>query len=252
MVYSYRENIRKPMPNILYNTKLIIFTIMMLFIFTLNNFASQAVVKKQENLVLREEVEEINRYCEPNLDLEELQEPEINLKDIDKIREGEIRGFYGPNHIEPKYSDKNFSLDSPINTYSGLSEDDIKTITSDYREINVLSGSLYQMEVKYKINVFYILGVMTLESFYGTSDYAINRNNLCGILIRGKGKYFSSKYECLDYFSRLMNDYYIPNGLKSPGVIQPVYEPANRKWDDDVVWFMNMYSDRYYKEQKVR
>ena len=83
-----------------------------------------------------------------------------------------------------------------------------------------LEGTGYiftEIEKKYGINGLYILGLTCLESNFGKSTFAKERNNLVGWNAVDsnpqKATYFKSKEECLYYVSnRLKANYLSENG----------------------------------------
>ena len=61
--------------------------------------------------------------------------------------------------------------------------------------------SLYNAEQKFGVNGLYLMGLACLESSYGNSNFAKNRNNILGWNAvdsnPGKASYFTSKSECV-------------------------------------------------------
>lgn len=80
-----------------------------------------------------------------------------------------------------------------------------------------LGEALEKAEQEYSINGLYLMGLACLESGYGTSSYAINRNNLVGWNAvdsnSNKASYFESKLECILYVAgKLKTNYLSENG----------------------------------------
>lgn len=74
---------------------------------------------------------------------------------------------------------KNYSLtiDMDLRTKSNLTADDYNAMLAG-TNLEGIGAALEQAEQQYNINGLYLLGLCCLESGYGTSGYAVNRNNL--------------------------------------------------------------------------
>ena len=75
---------------------------------------------------------------------------------------------------------------------------------------------LIEGEDKYNINAVAVLAIICLESSYGTSDRAINNNNLTGYAVysdSSEGKHFESWTQCIEETYKLLaKDYLSENG----------------------------------------
>jgi beta-N-acetylglucosaminidase len=83
--------------------------------------------------------------------------------------------------------------------------------------LNGLGNALVQAEKESGVNGLYLLGLACLESGYGTSNFAKNRNNLVGWNAVDsnpeKATYFKSKGECILFVAeRLKKNYLTENG----------------------------------------
>ncbi|GAA0315607.1 S-layer homology domain-containing protein [Bacillus carboniphilus] len=125
----------------------------------------------------------------------------------------------------------------------------------DIAEKGLLKGKgafLKEMEEKYRINALFILGMAAHESEWGTSKYAIERNNLFGINAvdsdPDRAKYFASVEECIETLAiHVLNAKYVnPNvsfdhgavaGNKSIGV--------NRRYASDPYWGLKVSRHMY-------
>ena len=82
--------------------------------------------------------------------------------------------------------------------------------------------SLYNAEQKFGINGLYLMGLACLESSYGNSNFAKNRNNIFGWNAvdsnPGKASYFTSKNECVMFVAeKLSYNYLNENGCYFEG-----------------------------------
>lgn len=79
-----------------------------------------------------------------------------------------------------------------------------------------LGEALERAEKEHKINGLYLMGLACLESNYGKSNYAINRNNLVGWNAvdnnPNKATYFTSKDECILYVAYKLKTNYLSEG----------------------------------------
>lgn len=271
MQYIYSERIvKKPTSMVVYESRYAILSFLLALLFTVNNLSTYDILTiGVQELNIKTNIEVIQDITSPIVISDEIVE---ELKDVAKIDSTpvvtEVAEQTEPEPITEHavvYTSKititspskpancldhNFVLSSPINSYSGLTKEDIQSITQDYPVIYNLSEDIYEMEKYNKINAFYTLGVLSLESGYGESDYAKYKNNLCGLLKKNKNDeyipiHFNTQRDSIVYFAELMRDYYVPNGWLTPENIQPIYEPRNNRWDDDVVDIMNRFAKRY-------
>lgn len=69
------------------------------------------------------------------------------------------------------------TIDSDLRKLSNLSAEEYDEMLEG-TNLYSLGSALEQAEKTYNINGLYLLGLACLESGYGTSDYAVERNNL--------------------------------------------------------------------------
>lgn len=102
---------------------------------------------------------------------------------------------------------------------------------------------LINAQEKYGVNAAIILGVAINESAWGTSNYALNRNNLFGLNAVDSNPdnayQFSSVEQCINEFA----NYYISKGYSDPqdyryygGFVGNKYLGANVKYASDPFW----------------
>lgn len=76
-----------------------------------------------------------------------------------------------------------------------------------------IAESLYNAEQKFGVNGLYLMGLACLESSYGNSNFAKNRNNIFGWNAvdsnPGKANYFTSKSECVMFVAEKLNNNYL-------------------------------------------
>ena len=136
-----------------------------------------------------------------------------------------------------------------ITSPSNLSADQFNTIIEQVLSSKGKSSSklynageaLYQMEQNHQINGLFALSVASLESGWGTSSAAKNKNNLFGIMSKGGIKSFSSVNENIDYFGNLISDYYISKGRTTITSIGAKY-CVGGDWANKVQSMLNTYT----------
>lgn len=111
--------------------------------------------------------------------------------------------------------------ESDLRVLSNLSENDYNNMLKGTR-LEGLGGTFVQIEKQYNINGLYILGLACLESNFGKSNFATQRNNLVGWNAvdsnPNKASYFKSKEECLTFVSnKLKTNYLSENGYYFEG-----------------------------------
>lgn len=76
-----------------------------------------------------------------------------------------------------------------------------------------IAESLYNAEQKFGVNGLYLMGLACLESSYGNSNFAKNRNNIFGWNAvdsnPGKASYFTSKSECVMFVAEKLSYNYL-------------------------------------------
>lgn len=116
------------------------------------------------------------------------------------------------------YNIKNYNLtvDMDLRTKSHLNENDYNKMLEN-TNLYGIGKALVEVENTYSINGLYMLGLCCLESSYGTSSFAVNRNNLVGWNANdtnpNNASYFDSFDDCiLKVASKLQKNYLSENG----------------------------------------
>ena len=124
-----------------------------------------------------------------------------------------------------------------IKSSSGLTEDEIThLLKGSYME--EYAYLYYNAEKTSGINAYYMLAVSQLESGWGRSDAGLYYNNIFGLMTsKGGLQWFESKEACVEYWLKLMTDFYINRGLDTPYEIGPVY--CTSDWPPVICEFMN-------------
>jgi beta-N-acetylglucosaminidase len=98
-----------------------------------------------------------------------------------------------------KYKNYNLTFDTDLRISTNLTAEDYENILPI--KLKGIGQSLEQAENDFKVNGLYLLGLICLESAYGTSSFAVNRNNLVGWNANDNNpngaSYFNSKSECI-------------------------------------------------------
>ena len=142
------------------------------------------------------------------------------------------------------YEDHRLELNKGVTGISGLSLNDIYVYTNKYPGLRGIEQAAIEAEYKYDINAFITIAVASLESGYGKSDIAMNKNNLYGMNAQDHNPYelaysYDSKYESVMDFAKRLSTYYTNKGLTTLDSIQRKYCPTNSNWDESVASVMN-------------
>ena len=108
----------------------------------------------------------------------------IAIPEMPEIKDNEIIATEDSNKIvetnnEEKPTEKNYSLttDMDLRIASNLEANEYDIMLSG-TNLEGIGKALEQAEKEFGVNGLYLLGLCCLESGYGTSGYAVNRNNL--------------------------------------------------------------------------
>ena len=189
-----------------------------------------------------------------------LKEAKANTQKEDKnVEEEAMKKVEMSNNLEATASVEFVDLPKvSINTYdlttkSNLTSDQFNTLIENvltdrgysYTDSSLynIGESLYNMEQTYDVNGLFALAVGSLESGYGTSYLAQNKNNLFGISGGSGYRGFDSINESIQYFGNLISENYIGCDRTTIGSIGSKYCPGSSKWVSDVSWFFNMYGE---------
>lgn len=104
-------------------------------------------------------------------------------------------------------------------------------------ELYPLVSTFLEAENTYGINVFFLIGLVALESGWGTSERALNDNNMSGYAVyndNSVGRKFISKEESILETARLISEDYLPYDSKY-NTGKSIYE-INQKYSADTNW----------------
>lgn len=117
--------------------------------------------------------------------------------------------------IEERTINLELTVDSDLRVISNLSADEFNKMLSN-TALNGLGNTLEQAEKEHSVNGLYLMGLACIESAYGTSSFARNRNNLVGWGAYdsnpNSAKYFNSKDECILYVAEKLKNNYLTEG----------------------------------------
>lgn len=137
-----------------------------------------------------------------------------------------------------------------IEEKSNVSMATLCTILKD-TEFLPLADVLVACEDYYNINLFALLGLITLESAHGKSSRAIYSNNISGYAVyndNSRGEYFESWTECLQETARLLREQYLnQNGKYYVGSSiwnVNVHYSTSEHWADEIISIVNDYSNK--------
>lgn len=104
-----------------------------------------------------------------------------------------------------------------------------------------IENAVLEAENYASMNALDILAIMSLESGYGTSYSARNRNNLVGATGKDGLIYYDNPSDCINHFGQFIGDYYISQGRTTLSSIGPKYCPPNPNWANNVQSIKNQY-----------
>ena len=163
----------------------------------------------------------------------------------------------------------NLSFDMDLNKPSGLTLEQFKKILSDKKDTNKIFENnaeyFYYIEQQYHINGVFVAVVGIHESAWGTSQIAIDKNNLFGYGANDSNPYngaysFSTYSESIDLIARVFVKYYInPKGTSIYGgetAVGTYYNGStlsgiNTKYATDKNWANGVYSHMKYLYNKL-
>lgn len=145
---------------------------------------------------------------------EEIKEPETIIADIQPVtNRSEVDREIVKNYIVNNETDLRIKTNVSVEEYQQMLEG---------TELHEIAKSLYDAEQTFNINGLYLMGLACLESSYGNSSFAKNRNNIFGWNAvdsnPGKASYFNSKSGCVMFVAeKLSNNYLSENGCYFEG-----------------------------------
>lgn len=107
------------------------------------------------------------------------------------------------------------NLNTDLRTPSNISAEEIDKMLEGTK-LHGLGSAFVKAEKEYGVNALYMMGLACLESGWGTSNYAVNRNNLYGWNAvdsnPDKASYFKSKEESTMYVASKLKQNYLTKG----------------------------------------
>ena len=140
-----------------------------------------------------------------------------------------------------------FSVNTAINNVSGMTLEEITFILQRYPSLQEIGEPALLFEKKYGVNAYFILGVASQESGFGTSLLAGRKNNLFGLGAFDVNSFesaltFSTKSDSVEYFCVLIARYQ-EDGRNTPASINKRYA-TDETWASRVVSLMNSYASQ--------
>lgn len=182
---------------------------------------NESVVKPRNEQKAEESVEEQKPVAEQKQEVEEV----VEIKEEVKKEVKDVKTpHFNPNNLLEK---------------SNLTRDDAYRMLKGSKLQSVSSHYIYAEET-YGVNAIFLMGLTSLESGHGTSNIAINNNNIGGVR-KGSGEYssFSSWESCISYIANLISKYYLKDDATyfSGRSIWDVNENycENSDWADKIV-----------------
>lgn len=139
-----------------------------------------------------------------NIQMNEVKIPQtVNVSRDSNLRSDNIKNY-------------NLTVDMDLRIKSHLDENDYNMMLKN-TNLKGIGSALVKAESQYNVNGLYLLGLCCLESAYGTSNFAINRNNLVGWNANdgnpNNASYFNSFEDCiLKVAQKLQENYLNENG----------------------------------------
>lgn len=152
---------------------------------------NESVVKPRSEQEAEKSVEEQKPVAEQKQEVEEV----VEIKEEVKKEVKDVKTpHFNPNNLLEK---------------SNLTRDDAYRMLKGSKLQSVSSHYIYAEET-YGVNAIFLMGLTSLESGHGTSNIAINNNNIGGVR-KGSGEYssFSSWESCISYIANLISKYYL-------------------------------------------
>ena len=155
----------------------------------------------------------------PQMNLQISQQNEI--KEVQVMTE--VAEVTNRSKVDRQQTIKNYIVnnETDLRTKSNVSIEEYQKMLEN-TALYEIAESLYNAEQKFGVNGLYLMGLACLESSYGNSNFAKNRNNIFGWNAvdsnPGKASYFTSKSECVMFVAeKLSYNYLNENGCYFEG-----------------------------------
>lgn len=158
-----------------------------------------------------------------------IPKPQINLQvsQQNEIKEvqimTELAEVTNRSEVDRQQIIKNYIVnnETDLRTKSNMSIEEYQKMLGN-TALYEIAESLYNAEQKFGVNGLYLMGLACLESSYGNSNFAKNRNNIFGWNAvdsnPGRASYFTSKTECVMFVAeKLSNNYLSEDGCYFEG-----------------------------------
>lgn len=134
---------------------------------------------------------------------------------------------------------------SNVKAYTDINLKAFKDACAEYPEIYDISEDAVLYAAQYDIDPFFIISVASLESGYGTSQIAVDKNNYFGLCCYDSDPYrYADRYDTpsdgVAYFCEVINSY-APNDIYN---ISQIY-CTDAEWSYKVSNIMNSYITKY-------
>jgi beta-N-acetylglucosaminidase len=134
-------------------------------------------------------------------------------------------------------TDKVRNVQLNLTERTNLTAYELKSITAG-TNLEGIEDAVVEIEETYGVNALFTLSVAALESGWGNSYLARNRNNLFGICAYDNNvdaaSSFASKSECVRYWGKLIANEYFAHGRTTAYSINAIYA-SNQSWADEVL-----------------
>ena len=125
--------------------------------------------------------------------------------------------------VKSKYQNTIF-FDMDVTVLSGFTLEEFKilmegiTLDDENNFYTVNAEAIYNLCNEYQINEIFFCGIISAESWWGTADNCVAKNNFTGMMGASGLKYYESAYENLEATARnLHNNYLSPGGSCNNG-----------------------------------
>lgn len=148
---------------------------------------------------------------------------------------------YGTNRFISS-GDRNLSMNLQTRTF--ISPEEIDNLLAGTKLYGI-GNSVHEAELKYGVNALFIISLAVIESGWGESYLAHNRNNIFGICAfdgnEGAASSFTTKGECVLYLGKLIAEDYFAAGRVDLYSINAIYA-SNPEWANMVSGMMNYFA----------
>lgn len=131
------------------------------------------------------------------------------------------------NQVETKTSKNTVKMQNSMRRdFCGL-----HVVICENEQYDEITYKIKKTAEQYDIDWKLAVAIARHETGNYTSELFKEKNNIGGIYVNGEFKKFETLNDGIDYFVRLLKNYYIQKGLDTPEKIQPVYAPIGAKND---------------------